>query len=113
MAGITFERSGAAQEWLAGLGYAALHGWDICPEGPAPLRGSYDEVFLTGRFRKALARLNPNLPTETLEESLRKVQQTETPSLNEENRRLHRYLPKTFPLRLPGMTAASAAMPLG
>ena len=67
MAGITFERSGAAQEWLAGLGYAALHGWDICPEGPAPLRGSYDEVFLTGRFRKALARLNPSLLTEMLE----------------------------------------------
>ena len=47
----------AALEWLAGLGYAVLHGPDIGPEGSAPERSSYEEVLLTGRLRKALARL--------------------------------------------------------
>ena len=82
----------AALAWLAGLGYAVVHGPDIGPEGPTQERGSYDEVLLTGRLRKALARFNPNLPAETVEDVLRKVQQAETPSLIEENRRLHRYL---------------------
>ena len=93
MAGITErEVEDAALQWLAGLGYAVLHGPDIGPEGPAPERGSYDEVLLAGRLRKALARINPHLPAETLEGGLRKVRQAETPSLIEENRRLHRYL---------------------
>ncbi len=90
----------AALESLAALGYAVLHGPDIGPEGPAPERGSYDEVLLTGRLRGALARLNPHLPAETLEEVLRKVRQTETPSLVEENRRLHRYLVEGVPIEV-------------
>ncbi len=90
----------AALAWLAGLGYAMLHGPDIGPEGTAPERGSYDEVLLAGRLRKALARLNPHLPAETLEDVLRKVRQTETPSLVEENRRLHRYLVEGVPVEV-------------
>ncbi|MYA89135.1 MAG: type I restriction endonuclease subunit R [Boseongicola sp. SB0662_bin_57] len=88
----------AALEWLAGLGYAVLHGPDIGPEGPTPERHSHGEVFLTGRLRKAIARINPHLPIETLEEVLRKVRQTETPSLIEENRRLHRLLVEGVPI---------------
>ena len=90
----------AALSWLAGLGYAVLHGPDISPDGPTPERISYDQVFLTKRLREALERLNPHLPVETLEEVLRKVQQTETPSLVEENRRLHRYLIEGVPVEV-------------
>ena len=90
----------AALGWLSKLGYAVLHGPDISPEGPAPERISYDQVLLTSRLRKTLKRLNPNLPAETLEEVLRKVQQTETPSLIEENRRLHRYLIEGVPVEI-------------
>ncbi len=90
------EVENAALAWLAGLGHAVLHG----PEGSAPERGSYDEVLLTGRLREALARLNPHLPAETLEDVLRKVRQTETPSLVEENRRLHRYLVEGVPVEV-------------
>ena len=90
----------AALRWLAEIGYAVLHGPDIGPEGSVPERGSYDEVLLTGRLRNALARQNPNLPAETLEDVLRKVRQTETPSLIEENRRLHRYLVEGVPIEV-------------
>ena len=90
----------AALEWLAGLGYAVLYGPDISPDGSRPERGSYDQVLLTERLREALARLNPHLPAEMLEEVLRKVQQTETPSLIEENRRLHRYLIEGVPVEV-------------
>ena len=90
----------AALEWLSGLGYAVLHGPDISPEGLSSERTSYSQVLLTERLRKALERLNPHLPTETLEEVLRKLQQTETPSLTEENRRLHRYLVEGVPVEV-------------
>ena len=90
----------AALEWLAGLGYAVAHGPDIGPEGSVPERGSYAEVLLAGRFREALERLNPHLPAETLEDVLRKVRQADTPSLIEENRRLHRYLIEGVPVEV-------------
>ncbi len=90
----------AALSWLAGLGYEVSHGPDISPDGPTPERISYDEVFLTKRLGEALERLNPHLRAETLEEVLRKVQQSETPSLVEENRRLHRYLIEGVPVEI-------------
>ena len=90
----------AALEWLTGLGYTGIHGPDIAPDGATPERTSYSDVVLTGRLRDALARLNPDLPAETLDEVLRKVQQTETPSLVEENRRLHRYVTEGMPVEV-------------
>ena len=90
----------AALGWLAGLGYAVLRGPEIGPDGPAAERDSHGEVLLAGRLREALARLNPHLPAEALEEALRKLRQVETPSLIEENRRLHRYLVEGVPVEL-------------
>ncbi len=90
----------AALEWLAGLGYAVLHGPDISPDGRAPERVSYDQVILTGRFRDMLSLLNPHLSAEALDDVFRKVQQAETPSLVEENRRLHRYLVDGVPVEV-------------
>ncbi len=90
----------AALRWLAGIGYSVLHGPDISSDGRSPERVSYNQVLLTGRLTEGLRRLNPHLPSETLEEVLRKVQQTEFPSLVEENRRLHRYLIEGVPVEI-------------
>ena len=97
----------AALEWLAGLGYAVRHGADLGPDGAGGADGranervSYDEALLGGRLQAALERLNPHLPAETLEEVRRKIEQTETPSLIEENRRLHRYLADGVHVEMP------------
>ena len=90
----------AALEWLSGLGYAVLHGPDISPDGTKPERVSYAQTLLVVRLREALERLNPHLSAETLEGVLRRVQQTETPSLIEENRRLHRCLIEGVPVEV-------------
>jgi type I restriction enzyme R subunit len=82
----------AALEWLAGLGYAVAHGPDLSPDGAAPERENYGQIVLHGRLRAALTRLNPYLDRDTLESVVRRLQQAETPSLVEENRRLHRML---------------------
>jgi len=82
----------AALSWLEGLGYSVLSGPDISPEGSSPERASYADVVLVDRLRGAIARINPHLPPDALEEVVKKVHQTETPSLVEENRRLHRMI---------------------
>ena len=82
----------AALAWLHGLGYSVLYGPDLSPDGKAPERASYAEVILLERFRAALAKLNRHLPPDCRAEVVKQVRQTATPSLVEENRRLHRLL---------------------
>ena len=91
----------AALQWLEGLGYEVRHGPDIAPDGSSPERASYSDVVLSDRLQTALQWLNPHLPADTLEDVFRKVHQTETPSLIEENRRLHRLMVDGVDIELP------------
>ena len=82
----------ATLAWLAELGYGTANGLVIGPDGDHPERASYGDVVLVERLRACIAKLNPTLTAETRAEVLAKVMQAETPSLVEENRRLHRYV---------------------
>lgn len=84
----------AALAWFEALGYAVLHGPDIAAGESAAERSdtNYRDVVLDGRLRQALARLNPDLPTEALEDAYRKLTRTDAPSLLERNRAVHRML---------------------
>jgi type I restriction enzyme R subunit len=90
----------AALAWLAELGYVSANGLNIGPDGDKPERASYGDVLLVERLRKAVANLNPTLNAETRAEVLAKLMQAETPSLVEENRRLHRYLVEGVPVEV-------------
>lgn len=73
-------------------------GWDfadpllIAPDGKEKARGSYGEVVLREILFDAAQRLNPDVPEDILEAAIRQVQISETPSLIEENRRIHKLL---------------------
>jgi type I restriction enzyme R subunit len=82
----------ALLEQLQGLGYRIEREEDIGPDGHRPERESHDEVVLKKRFEEAVARLNPGLPLEALQDAVRRVMQSELPSLLEENRRLHKLM---------------------
>ena len=79
----------ALLEQLRGLGYSIEREEDIGPDGHRTERESHDEVVLKKRFEDAVERLNPGLPLEARQDAIRKVTQSELPSLLEENRRLH------------------------
>ncbi len=82
----------ATLDWLAELGYETLHGPDIAPDEPGAERKGYSDVVLANRLRSALARLNPGVPAEILEEAVLKVSRTESSSLVENNRAFHKML---------------------
>ena len=79
-------------EWLSWLGWPVAHGPDIGPDGKSPERASYGDVLLLGRLKAAIAKINPQLPPDTIDDIVRKLVATEAPSLVEENRRLHKLL---------------------
>lgn len=79
-------------EQLQELGYRTEREEDIGPDGKRPERDSYAEVVLKKRFEDAVARLNPDMPAEARQDAVRRVMQSELPSLLEENRRLHKLM---------------------
>ncbi|KAA3607989.1 MAG: hypothetical protein DWQ01_12970 [Planctomycetota bacterium] len=82
----------AALAWLKAAGWQVAHGPDIAPDMPAAERADYGEVVLPRRLRDALARLNPELPVEALEDAFRKLTRPEGADLTQRNRALHRLL---------------------
>jgi type I restriction enzyme R subunit len=82
----------AALAWLESIGWRVAHGPDIAPDMPAAERADYGEVVLAQRLRDALARLNPGLPAETLEDAFRRLTRPEGADLIQRNRALHRLL---------------------
>ena len=82
----------ATLAWLEELGFSIVHGPVIAPGEPAAERGDYGQVVLEGRLRAALARLNPNLPAEALDDAFRKLTRPEGPTLEARNRAVHRLL---------------------
>ena len=80
----------AALAWLHSLGWRVLHGPDIGPGGAAEERADYGDVALAQRLRDALARLNPDLPTEALEDAFRRLTRPEGAGTEARNRAFHR-----------------------
>ncbi|MCH7954375.1 MAG: type I restriction endonuclease subunit R [Candidatus Marinimicrobia bacterium] len=95
----TIEQS--ALIWLGELGYSTLHGPDIAPEEPNSERSDYGQVVLLGRLQEALPRINPDLPSSAIEEAIKKITITESPSLIENNRKFHRMLTDGIDVEIP------------
>ena len=82
----------AALAWLDSTGWQVRDGADIAPGEPAAERDDYGQVVLAQRLRDSLARLNPSLPAEALDDAFRKVTRPEGADLIVRNRALHRHL---------------------
>ncbi len=82
----------AALEWLESIGWRVVHGPDIAPWVPGAERDDYSAVVLERRLREALARLNPDLPSAALDDTLRKLIRPEGATLEVRNRVFHRLI---------------------
>ena len=60
------------------------------PPGPHALRASYADTIFPSAIRGALARLNPDLPAEALDDAFRKLTHPEGATLEARNRAFHR-----------------------
>ena len=79
-----------ALEWLADVGWKVAHGPDIAPDTPGAERTDYGQVVLARLLRDALAKLNPQLSAEALEDACRKLINRRGPHWRPENRAFHR-----------------------
>ena len=82
----------AALAYLENIGWTIAHGPDIAPGAATEERTDYGQVILEQRLRDALARLNPSLPTDTLDDAFRKLTLPVGATLEARNRTFHRML---------------------
>jgi type I restriction enzyme R subunit len=82
----------AALEWFGALGYAVTGGPSIAPGEPSAERSSYADVTLEGRLRASLARLNPSVSPEGIDEAFRKLTRISSPQPIDANHEAHYYL---------------------
>lgn len=88
----------AALSWFWELHYTVVNGPKIAPGESKAERDSFSDVVLEGRLRKAIHKLNPNIPEEAREEAFRKVLRVSTPSLTQTNRTFHAMLRNGVPV---------------
>ena len=82
----------AALDWLKSQGWTVKPGPHIAPGELAAERADFGQVVLEQRLRDALARLNPMLPAEAIDDAFRKLLHPEGPTLEARNRAVHRLL---------------------
>lgn len=84
----------AALDWLGRLGGTIAHGPEIAQGSLLAERSdpAYRDVILERRFRDALARINPKLPSDALDDAFKKLTRVDAPSVTERNRAAHRML---------------------
>ena len=82
----------ASLAWLESLGWLVKSGAEIAPGEPNAERNDYEQVVLQQRLRDALFRLNPALPTEAIDEALRRLARPEGTDIIARNRFMHRLL---------------------
>ena len=87
-----------AIECLETLGFQYVYGPDIAPDSETPERDSFEQVLLSGRLKKALSRVNPDIPADLQNEAKRQLERIASPELIVNNETFHRYLTEGIPV---------------
>ena len=85
-------------EWFKEIGYEFAHGPDIAPDSKSPERDDLRQVFLIGRLRSALIRLNPEVPSKTIDAAVLQITNPNIPGLIASNRQFHIWMTKGLPI---------------
>lgn len=79
-------------EMLNDKGYSYAFGPQVAFDGENPERESHADVILVGRLRDAITKLNPDLPTEAIEETIRRVKDLKSEDIVADNKEFHHML---------------------
>ncbi|MHB8369357.1 MAG: type I restriction endonuclease subunit R [Leptospirales bacterium] len=93
-----FDFEGIVLGWFSELDYTHLYGPHIAPGESNAERLEFTDPLLPDRLKSALSRLNPSLPSETLEDAYRKLTRIDSPSLIKRNQQFQRFLVEGIPV---------------
>lgn len=82
----------SAIEILQSQGWEYINGKEISPEGLFCERDNYQQIILTNRLRKAIAKINPYIPVDAQEAAVQKVLRIYSPVLLHNNEEFHKLM---------------------
>ncbi len=77
---------------LQSQGWEYVHGLALAPGAETAERESFGQIILTQRLRKAVARLNRDIPADAQEQAVQKVLRIYSPDLLHNNETFHQFL---------------------
>ena len=80
--------------WFKEIGYKYKNGYEISPEGSNPERSEFRQVILGKRLKSALVKINPEIPSQKIENSITQIANPNIPYLLNCNREIHSWLTK-------------------
>lgn len=86
-------------EYLAEEGWQVVYGPDIAPGELESERTDFRDVVLIGRLRSAIARLNPELPDDAIDDAVKTVLRPESQVVMTENWRAYQLLTQGVPVQ--------------
>jgi type I restriction enzyme R subunit len=84
---------------IPGVGWDRVHGPDLAPDAPAAERNLWSDVVLIDRLRRAVARINPDLPPEAVQSVCEFAITTASPAVVEDHRTFHELLLAGVPVK--------------
>jgi type I restriction enzyme R subunit len=81
-----------AIEVIKPLGWEYVHGLFIAPGAENAERESFEQIILTQRLRKAVAKLNRDIPADAQEQAVQKVLRIYSPDMLHNNETFHQFL---------------------
>ena len=81
-------------EWFKELSYEYKNGYEISPEGISPERNEFKQVILEERLRSALIKINHDIPSKKIDNSITQIINPNIPDLFNCNREIHSWLTK-------------------
>ena len=81
-----FYEQAIIEYFTTNLGYEYLHGPDI-----ERTSEKYDDVFLPNVLPVALKRINPHVPSQAIEEAIRKISTVDSGKLESRNEQFHEF----------------------
>ena len=86
--------------WFQSLGWDVIHEIDIAPDSANPERDSYTEVLLKKTLSTALERINPQIPLETITETITRLARPDSLDLIINNKAFHKLLLENIVVRI-------------
>jgi len=81
-----------AIEVLQSQGWQYVHGLSLAPGAECAEREGFEQIILTQRLRKAVARLNRDIPADAQEQAVQKVLRIYSPDMLHNNETFHQFL---------------------
>ena len=72
--------------------YQYIYAPDIAPDSETPERSSFEDVLLVERLKKAVGRINSNIPADVREDAVKQILRLNSPELIANNEAFHRML---------------------